>query len=261
MPPPPPRPVRSIARRFVRRNRWLLVAVAAVLVVWFDVYVFAHYQAADAAAPDPQQQVVLHPRPANGPIAWSPRAQLVRGLKYLNGTGVQVDVDKAHLWLERAALRGNAVAQNLMGVLYQTGTGVRADTPAAIRWYEAAAMQGNLQAMTNLGKVYAGGWKEGTDYVKAAVWFAKAAQYGEVDAQFDLAVLYELGQGVSRDRLEAYKWYMIAGKNGDSHAATRAAALASELEPEELQAADAAVTGYAPIAVDRAANDVPVVSG
>lgn len=255
---PPPQRSKPPVRRFLRRNRWLLVAVGAVLVGWFDVYVFAHYQPALGAASQEQSQTA---RPRTVRAAWSPRAQLIRGMKYLNGTGVPVNIDNARLWLERAALSGQPIAQNLMGVMYQTGTGAPQNIAAAIRWYEASAVQGNLKAMTNLGKVYAGGWKEGTDYVKAAEWFTKAASYGEVDAQFDLAILYERGEGVPRNLLQAYKWYMIAGKSGDHKAALRASTLASQIDPNALQAADEAIASYAPLRRDAAANDVPTVSG
>ncbi len=256
---PPSRPHRTPVQHFLHKNRWLLIAAAAVLVTWFDVYVFAHYQPALGET----QSVAVVPEKLASAIkpAWSPRAQLVRGLKYLNGTGVPVNVDAARHWLERAARAGNPVAQNLMGVLCQTGTGVPANIHTAIAWYEAAAAQGNLKAMTNLGKLYAGGWREGTDYVKAAEWFAKAAQYGEGDAQFDLAVLYEMGQGVSRNPVEAYKWYMIAGKAGDNKAATRASTLAAEIDPDALSAADSAIAGFTPLPAIQAANDVPRLAG
>lgn len=246
-------------RRLLGKRRWAVLAAFAALVAWFDVYVFAHYSPAQGAAVavDVPTPVVKKPT-AVAHVDWSPRAQLVRGLKYLNGIGVPVDLAKARLWIERAALRGQPVAQNLMGVLNQTGTGAPADMAVAIGWYEGAAKLGNLKAMTNLGKVYAGGWAEGTDFTKAAEWFTKAAALGDVDAAFDLAILYERGLGVSRNLAQAYKWYAIAGAHGDGHAATRAATLSGELSPEERDAADAAVAAFRPAPLDTAANDVPV---
>ena len=252
---------KSFWKRILGKRRWvILAAVAAVLVAWFDVYVFAHYQpalgaVAPVAAP-PVVQPVINARPE-----WSPRAQLVRGLKYLNGTGVPVDLPKARLWIERAALGEQPVAQNLMGVFYQTGTGAAANMPVAIGWYEVAAGHGNLKAMTNLGKLYAGGWQNGTDFVKAAEWFGKAAACGDGDAQFDLAVLYERGEGIPRSITEAYKWYAIAGAHGDAHATTRAVTLSAQLTPEEREATDAAVAAFRPHAVDKDANEPPQVSG
>jgi len=251
---------KSVWQRIVGKRHWVILAVAAVLVIWFDVYVFAHYQPALGSAAPVAAQPVIVPAPKVR-AEWSPHAQLVRGLKYLNGTGVPVDLAMARLWIERAALRDQPVAQNLMGVFYQTGTGVTANLPVAIGWYEGAAEHGNLKAMTNLGKLYAGGWPQGTDFVKAAGWFAKAAAGGEGDAQFDLAVLYERGAGVPHNVMQAYKWYAISGASGDTHAATRAATLAAELTVEERQAADAAVAAFKPTASDKEANESPQVSG
>lgn len=244
-------------KRLFGRRRWVIVAVLAVLVAWFDIYVFAHYQPAEGAQPQ-TVKAALRPAVKARPV-WSPRAQLVRGLRYLNGTGLPVDVVKARMWIERAALRGQPVAENLMGVLYQTGTGVPTDMPVAIGWYEGAAKHGNLKAITNLGKIYAGGWPEGTDFAKAAGWFAMAAAYGEVDAQFNLAVLYERGAGVSQSSIEAAKWYAIAAKSGDGKAAIRATTLTSQLTPDEQDAVEEAVAAYTPQQPDPTANETPAI--
>ncbi len=244
--------------RFLSKRRWVVLSVAAVLIGWFDVYVFAHYQPARADVPVAAASV----RSATAAQRdWSPRAQLVRGLKYMNGVGVPVDQGKARLWIERAALRGQPVAKNLMGVMYQTGSGVGANMPVAIGWYEGAAKSGNLKAMTNLGKLYAGGWPQGTDYAKASEWFAKAAAFGDVDAAFDLAVLYERGEGVVRNVAQAYKWYAIAARQGDRNAAARAQTLATELVPEEREAADVAAMAFHPAKINAAANETPATSG
>lgn len=244
--------------RFLSKRRWVVLGVAAVLIGWFDVYVFAHYQPAQADVPVAAAPALPS---AAAKRDWSPRAQLVRGLKYMNGVGVPVDAGKARLWIERAALRGQPVAKNLMGVIYQTGTGVGVNMPMAIGWYEGAAKSGNLKAMTNLGKLYAGGWPQGTDYAKAAEWFAKAAAFGDVDAAFDLAILYERGEGVVRNLPQAYKWYAIAARQGDRNAAARAQTLATELAPEEREAADAAAMAFHPAKTNAAANETPATSG
>jgi localization factor PodJL len=254
-----PAPRKPAWLRFFSRNRWLILAAAAALIGWFDVYVFAHYQPAEGRAVPAAE--TRSPSSAAAKREWSPRAQLVRGLKYLNGTGVPVDLAKARVWIESAALRGHPVAKNLMGVLYQSGTGVGVNIPMAIGWYEGAAKAGNLKAMTNLGKLYAGGWPQGTDFGKAAEWFARSAACGDVDAAFNLAVLYERGAGVVRNLPQAYKWYAIAARQGDRNAAARAQTLAAELAPEEREAADAAAMAFRPTPVNAAANETPATSG
>lgn len=244
------RPVRhrTPAERFWNKHRWVVLTAAAVLVVWFDAYVFANYQPAQGAYAS-----------VTGTAQDRARAELIRGLKYLNGTGMPADTAKARLWIAAAARQGDAVAENMMGTFYQTGTGVTADMPTAIGWYEKAARHGNLKATAALGKLYAGGWQDGTDYAKAAEWFAKAAAMGDVDAAFDLAILYERGLGVSRNTREAYKWYAIAAARGDRHAATRASVLGQGLA--QRAALDRDVAAFTPVRLDKAANAVPQISG
>lgn len=238
-------------KTLLRKKSWLAVAVATVLVAWFDAYVFAHYQPAQGAI---AEQVV---RPV-APVL-SPRAQLIRGLKYLNGAGVPLDALRAKLWIERAALRGDPVAEEMMGGLLQTDA--YANMVGAVSWYESAARHGNRKALTDLGKLYAGLWKEDTDYAKAADWFAKAALAGDVDAAFDLAILYDRGLGRPHDVAEAYRWYAIAAGNGDKNAASRATVLAGKIAPAERDGLDRAILSFKPASLDRSANDVPVVKG
>jgi TPR repeat protein len=187
------------------------------------------------------------------------RAELVIGLKYLSGDGVAANDAQAARWLSRAANGGNAVAQNHLGALYQSGRGVTRDIAQAKHWYEAAAAQGDRHAMSNLAVLYAGGSGEGRDYATAARWFQRSASLGYVDAQFNLAVLFERGDGVPQSLLDAYRWYSIAAASGDAVAKTRAGAIATQISPEELQAAQRAVALFKPHPLNRAANDVPTM--
>ncbi len=240
---------KPVWQTFWHKKSWLAVAVATVLVTWFDAYVFAHYQPAQGAiAQSAAQQLV--PRP-------SARAQLIRGLKYLNGAGFALDAVRAKSWIEQAARRGDPVAEEMMGGFAQRETGAG----SAIGWYERAARHGNRRAMADLGKLYAGGWKEGTDFTKAADWFARAAAAGDVDAAFDLAVLYERGLGRPHDIAEAYRWYAIAGGSGDNHAASRATLLAGKIAPAERDGLDHSILGFKPVPLDRSANEMPAVRG
>lgn len=187
------------------------------------------------------------------------RAELVVGLKYLSGDGVAANDAQAAHWLERGAQHGNAVAQNHLGALYQNGRGVARDTAQARHWYEMAAAQGDRHAMSNLAVLYAGGTGADKDFAAAATWFQRSASLGYVDAQFNLAVLFERGDGVPQSLLDAYRWYSIAAASGDAVAKTRAEAIATQISPEELQAAQRAVAVFKPQPLNPAANDVPTV--
>ncbi len=188
------------------------------------------------------------------------RAELLVGLKYLTGDGIAANDAEAAHWLERAALQGDPIAQNHLGALYQNGRGVAANIAQAMHWYEAAAIQGDRHAMSNLAVLYAGGAGVRKNFAEAARWFQRSASLGYVDAQFNLAVLFERGDGVPQSLLDAYKWYAIAAAAGDAVAKTRADAIATQISPDELQAARDAVANFKPLPLNHAANDVPTMS-
>jgi TPR repeat protein len=187
------------------------------------------------------------------------RAELLIGLKYLKGDGIAANDAAAAHWFEQAARAGYPVAQNRLGALYQAGRGLPADLPQAMHWYEAAAQQGDRHAMSNLAVLYAGGNGVPANLAEAARWFERSANLGYVDAQFNLAVLFERGDGVPQSLLDAYKWYSIAAAAGDPVAKTRAAAIATQVSPEELQAAQQAAANFKPQPMNVAANDVPAL--
>ena len=212
-----------------------------------------------------------HPAPAPKPVsALAPldelsalagrgnvEAELLVGLKYLETAG---DEKSAARWLARAADSGNAVALNALGALYQQGRGVKADLAMAARLYQAAAAKGNRHAMSNLAVLYAGSDARMKDLPEAARWFERSANLGYLDAQFNLAVLYERGDGVAQSLIDAYKWYAIAAAAGDGVAKARAGAIATQLEPEELAAAEKAAAEFHAQTPDPAANSVPAIT-
>lgn len=184
-------------------------------------------------------------------------AQLMIGLKYLSGDGVQKNDGEAAKWVARSAAQNDAVAEYWLGSLYQHGRGVAADPAQSLSWYEKAAAQGNRKAMHNLAIAYAEGRGVAKDYMVAARWFTQAAQLGYVDSQFNLAVLYERGDGVPQSLLDAYKWYSIAAAQGDQESKARIDAIATQLSADDLAAAQKAAQGFKPAALQSAANDVP----
>jgi TPR repeat protein len=188
------------------------------------------------------------------------KAQLIVGLKYLKGTdGIAINPVEAARWIARAAQRGEPMAQYWAGYIYQHGVGVSADPDAALRWYEAAADQGNTKAMYNLGVGYAQGWGGAKDAPEASRWFARAARLGYVDAQFNLAVLYERGLGVPPNLSDAYKWYAIAAKSGDAESKKRLVAITTQLNADDLEAAQRSVLMFQPTPAVVEANTLPTI--
>ncbi|MBU6299259.1 MAG: SEL1-like repeat protein [Alphaproteobacteria bacterium] len=252
---------------------WLLgILILAAATLGAVIGTRHHAPIGDRANSRESRQSVAQPTDGQGTTFASDRlaamaaggnatAQLILGIRLLNGAGMAINIEKAAIWLQHAAENGQPVAQESLGVLYQTGTGVVADMSKAVHWYEAAARHGNVKAMANLAKVYAGGSGEAADFTKAVQWFTRAAKLGDVDSQFDLAVLFERGEGANRSLTNAYAWYSIAAKQGDRDAAGQAVIIAAQLSPQELLAAKKAVADFRPAPIDHRANDMPTTAG
>lgn len=185
------------------------------------------------------------------------KAELLLGLKYLDGDGVSVNEAEAAKWLERAAKQNEALAAYRLGTLYERGHGVPADTAKATQWYAVAAKAGNRKAMHNLAVAYADGNGVQKDLVVAAQWFSRAANLGLADSEFNLAVLYERGMGVQQSLIDAYKWYAIAAQQGDTESKARIEALSTQLSADDKAAAQKAAASFHADAPERTANMPP----
>jgi localization factor PodJL len=187
-------------------------------------------------------------------------AELLLGLRLLDGDGMAVNEAEAAKWLERAANQNVALAAYRLGTLYERGHGVPADPRRAAQWYATAATAGNYKAMHNLAVAYANGAGVKRDLVVAAQWFMRAANLGLADSQFNLAVLYERGMGVQQSLLDAYKWYAIAAARGDAESKARIAVLATQMGAEDKAAAQKAAASFHASPLDRTANEPPPIS-
>lgn len=225
----------------------------------------------NAATAPPQKMAALppsQPAPTSSPLdtlrakagAGSVNAELVLGLKYLEGDGVAASDTEAMRWITKAAQQGQPVAQYRLGTMYERGRGTTADTKKAHDWYAKSAQQGNRKAMHNLAVSYAQGAGAEKNFSEAARWFTQASQLGLVDSQFNLAVLYERGLGVPPSLRDAYRWYAIAGANGDTESKSRLEALGTQITPEDRATAQKAAADFHPQPMNRAANEAPSIA-
>ena len=72
-----------------------------------------------------------------------PLAECQVGYFYLEGQGVEKDLEKALFWTKRAAGHGDWDGQFNLAWFYETGTGTAADPEKARHWYQQAALQGH----------------------------------------------------------------------------------------------------------------------
>lgn len=192
--------------------------------------------------------------------AGSAAAELVLGLKYLEGDGVATNDAEAMRWITKAAQQGQPVAQYRLGTMYERGRGTAVNTKQAHDWYAKSAQQGNRKAMHNLAVSYAQGAGTDKNFSEAARWFTSASQLGLVDSQFNLAVLYERGLGVPPSLRDAYRWYAIAAANGDTESKSRLEALATQISPADKAAVEKTADGFKPQPMNRDANETPSLS-
>ena len=101
----------------------------------------------------------------------------------------------------------------------------------------ASAEAGDASAQRNLGNMYANGEGLPQDYAEAFKWTRKAAEQGYAEAQFKLALCYGVGEGVPQDYFSTYVWSNLAASSGEEKAIKLRDAIAKELSPADLGAA------------------------
>ncbi|KAJ3048726.1 Leucine-rich repeat serine/threonine-protein kinase 2 [Rhizophlyctis rosea] len=81
-------------------------------------------------------------------------------------------------YYEEAARQGHGDAQAALGYCYVEGVGLEEDVEEAVKWYRKAAEQGNVRALVAMGGFYEDGRGVERDLWKAYEWFGKAAERG-----------------------------------------------------------------------------------
>lgn len=111
----------------------------------------------------------------------------------------QPDFEKARRWFERAAIQGNADAQNHLGFLYQNGyighpEDEEANYKVAQYWYKKAAAQNFANAQDNLGNLFTNGYNagKGRNYHRSLL-VRKGGESRSRDCAKNLDFLYETG--------------------------------------------------------------------
>ena len=160
--------------------------------------------------------------------AGMPEAQLNLGLLYQSGQGVNIDLEKALYWYERAASAGLAEAHLNLGMMYFEGIGVEQDHTVSFREFQSASTQGLASGSLMLGRMHFEGLGVEQDLFKARELFLDAAKTGLPEAQFAYAVVAQTGDGaIPGERLfflseetdlgdpfVAYVWGTLAFLNG-----------------------------------------------
>ena len=130
-------------------------------------------------------------------------------------TEVQIEAaNKTFAEIKTMAEAGDADAQLVLGLMYSIGEGVEQDLKEAVKWLQKAADQRNAKAQYMLGNMYNKGEGVPQDFKEAVKLYRKAAEKGGAFAQYNLGIGYAKGQGVLLDYVAAYTWANIAIANG-----------------------------------------------
>jgi TPR repeat protein len=132
-----------------------------------------------------------------------------RSLESLTGLRAREDEHQSFMLNSQAAESGMRDAVLAMGWFYLNGVGVEQDMEQARRWYRKSARQGDSRAMFSLGQMA----YDERDFADAQVWFRRASDKGHARSLFWLGKLYWRGYGVSEDRKQAMALFQKAAAN------------------------------------------------
>ena len=122
-----------------------------------------------------------------------------QSLDLLNGRNVAKDERRSFELNSEAAAGGYRDAVLAMGWYYLNGVGVDRDLDEARKWYRKSARQRQPGAMFSLGAIAC----EERNFGEAMTWFTSAAEEGHARAIYWMAKLFWRGHGVARDRPRA----------------------------------------------------------
>lgn len=130
---------------------------------------------------------------------------------------------QAAFWYEQAARQGIGVAQYNLAAMFLNGIGVEKNLQTAFEWFLKAAQQGDCDAQFNVAMLYERGQGVEQSLEEARNWYLLAAESGSGRAQYDLALIYQQGKGVERDAEKARYWFRRALESGVARAAAQLA--------------------------------------
>ncbi|MBQ6829013.1 MAG: sel1 repeat family protein, partial [Thermoguttaceae bacterium] len=141
---------------------------------------------------------------------------------YVNGAGVEKNLDEAGAWIRKSAEADCAIGMRGLANWWEASGNGR----EAFEQYRKAAEKGEPISQYNLGFFYRNGDEPvEKDLVKASEWWQKASEAGDSDAMIQLADLYANDAGGEMlgepDWAKAHEWLLKAAQMGNSYAMGR----------------------------------------
>lgn len=129
-----------------------------------------------------------------------------RSLQSLHGHKAQEDPKQSFLLNSQAAESGMRDAVLAMGWFYLNGVGVEPNLEEAKRWYRKSARQGDSRAMFSLGQMA----YDERDYADALLWFKRASDKDHDRSLFWIGKLSWRGLGIPIDKKQALALFQKA---------------------------------------------------
>ncbi|KAK8853840.1 hypothetical protein M9Y10_016383 [Tritrichomonas musculus] len=124
-----------------------------------------------------------------------------------NVTGQIREVARAIDLYQRAAEKGNDIAQYKLAVIYEA-----ADKSKAASLFEKSAENGNLASMVFIADIY----NKNKQYTEALKWYERCSRAGLTHAKLVIGRMYAEGQGTSVDKKKAEVYFKEASECGSA---------------------------------------------
>lgn len=179
----------------------------------YGLFVYGRSTRTRLDAPAPEAIAYLQKAADRGEMV----AESALGTAYLFGVGVPKDEAKAFAYNGRAAAKGDRGAMNDLSTAYLYGHGVAKDPAQGLSWTRKSAELGFPPAMTVLGKMsMIGDAGAAKDEKAAAVWFRKAAEAGDPEGAALYALLLIEGRVVPKNEAAGARFARVAADGGNA---------------------------------------------
>ena len=131
--------------------------------------------------------------------------QVVLGLRYIDGDGVEQDCQEGLRLIRDAADKGNRYGELRLGLCYEYGICVEKNQETAFQWCLKSAEKGNLLAMYYVALAYEYGEGVEQNIQEAYRYYQKSADGGYPRAMVIIGDRYLYGKGVEQDLGKAFE--------------------------------------------------------
>ena len=131
--------------------------------------------------------------------------QVVLGVRYIEGDGVEQDCQEGLRLIRDAVDKGNRYGELRLGLCYDYGLCVEKNQETAFQWYLKSAEKGNLPALYYVGQAYELGEVVEPNIQEAYKYYQKSADGGFPPAMVKIGERYLYGKGVEQNLGKAFE--------------------------------------------------------